>query len=95
MSEVDLSLAGDYLNSSDKLSDLDLFLADQGEFTESCMRCAMSALFGRIDKALNMKEDVFEKLSNTHKFYLVRGFLPEREQELRAFILERFNRFTS
>ncbi|MZI96147.1 hypothetical protein F9817_23500 [Vibrio sp. CAIM 722] len=95
MNNIDLSLAGNYLTSSDDLGALDKMLVAQDDFSNSAMRCALSALFGRIGKVLDIKEDVYNQLSNLNKFYLVRGAFPEQEQELRAFILERFYKFVS
>ncbi|MBL4816466.1 MAG: hypothetical protein JKY74_13385 [Shewanella sp.] len=95
MSKLDLSLAGNYLHSSDDLSDLEKMLMAQDDFSKSCMNSSMGALFSRVGKALDMEEDVYKKLSNINKFHLVRGAFPESEQELRAYILERFYRFTS
>tara|TARA_R110001583_G_scaffold187532_1_gene348926 strand:- start:2538 stop:2825 length:288 start_codon:yes stop_codon:yes gene_type:complete len=95
VSKIDLSLAGSYLDSSDDLSNLEKFLTAQDDFSASSMKAAMSALFGRIHKDLSLSEDAFNNLSNINKFYLIRGAYPEKEDELRAFILERFYRFTS
>lgn len=93
MSEVDLSLAGNFLSSADKLNDLEDFLTEQGD--EQSMTLAMTALFERVKNVLNMNKDVYDQLSNINKFYLVRGALPEKEQDLRAYILERFFKFIS
>ncbi|EPR4991336.1 hypothetical protein ACU6DI_000320 [Vibrio navarrensis] len=95
MKKVDLSLAGTYLHESDDLDSLEKFLTSDDSFSTTSMNCAMSALFGRIGNALEIDEAVYDQLSNTNKFYLVRGAFPDREQELRAFILERFYKFIS
>ncbi|MBQ4800411.1 hypothetical protein J8L73_14925 [Pseudoalteromonas sp. MMG006] len=90
MSKIDLSLAGNHLDSSDNLSSLDRLLIIQDDFSKSCMNSAMSALFERVNKKLDMEKAIYNKLSNINKFYLVRGALPEQENDLRAYILERF-----
>lgn len=96
MKNIDLSLAGNYLHASDNLNSLENFLSsEENDFSQSAMRCAFSALHSRIGKALDIKEDTFNQLSNANKFYLARGAFPEREQEIRAFILERFYKFIS
>jgi hypothetical protein len=95
MNKVDLSLVGNYLHSSDDLSELENMLIAQDDFSKSCMSSAMATLFSRVGKALDIEEDIYKKLSNINKFYLVRGAFPESEKELRAFVLERFYRFTS
>ncbi|MEW2838658.1 hypothetical protein WMQ42_05660 [Vibrio diabolicus] len=95
MKKVDLSLAGAYLHESDDLGSLEKLLTSDDVLSRTSMNCAMSALFGRIGNALDIDETVYEQLSNTNKFYLVRGAFPEREQELRAFVLERFYKFIS
>ncbi|EGR0935666.1 hypothetical protein EIB86_24280 [Vibrio parahaemolyticus] len=95
MKKVDLSLAGNYLHESDDLGALEKFLISDDSFSKTSMNCAMSALFGRIGNALDIDEAVYEQLSNTNKFHLARGAFPDREQELRAYILERFYKFVS
>jgi hypothetical protein len=90
MNKIDLSLVGKHLDSSDDLSELENILMAQDDFSKSCMNFAMAILFSRVAKALDMEEDVFKKLSNINKFYLVKGAFPEHEKELRSFILERF-----
>lgn len=95
MSKVDFSLAGNYLNSSEDMSCLEGFLMDEDGSTKRCMNSAMIALYGRVNKALDIKKDIYKELSNINKFYLVRGAFPEHDQEIRAFILERFYKFTS
>ncbi|OEA23894.1 hypothetical protein BBM55_03795 [Vibrio parahaemolyticus] len=95
MKKVDLSLAGNYLVESDRLSALEKFLKSDDDFSKTAMNCAMSALFGRIGNAIDIDKAVYDQLSNTNKFYLARGAFPDREQELRAYILERFYKFVS
>lgn len=95
MCDIDLSLVGNYLHSSDDLNELENILIAQDDFSKSCMNSAMAILFSRVAKALDMEEDVYKKLSNINKFYLVRGAFSEYEKELRAFILERFFKSTS
>ncbi|EOV9228610.1 TPA: hypothetical protein ACPJ1W_002112 [Vibrio alginolyticus] len=95
MKKVDLSLAGNYLHESDDLGALEKFLTSEDSFSKTAMNCAMSALFGRIGNAIEVDETVYEQLSNISKFYLARGAFPDREQELRAYILERFYKFVS
>jgi hypothetical protein len=90
MNKIDLSLVGKHLDSSDDLSELENILMAQDDLSKSCMNFAMAILFSRVAKALDMEEDVFKKLSNINKFYLVKGAFPEHEKELRSFILERF-----
>jgi len=90
MSEIDLSLMGNYLDSSDDLSSLESYLVGKGDTTAYGMNIAMAIVFSRVANALNMDKDVYDQLSNINKFYLLRGALPEQEQELRKFILERF-----
>ncbi|WP_169342365.1 hypothetical protein [Providencia stuartii] len=54
----------------------------------------MSALFGCIDKALDIDNAIYGH-PNKNKFYLTKIAYQEREQELSAFILERFYKFVS
>jgi len=58
------------------------------------MSFAMSALFGCIDKALDIDNAIYGH-PNKNKFYLTKIAYQEREQELSAFILERFYKFVS
>ena len=95
MKNVDLSIIGNYLHGSDDLDELETFLMSDDSVIISSMTCAMSALFGRIGNALDMDKAIYNQLSNKNKFYLTKGAFPEHEQELRAFILERFYKFVS
>jgi hypothetical protein len=95
MSEIDLTLVGNYLDSSDDLSQLENMLIAQDDFSKHAMNSAMAILFSRVSKALDIEDAVYKKLSNINKFYLVKGAFPEYEIELRAFILERFFKSTS
>ncbi|MBB1270977.1 hypothetical protein [Shewanella sp. SR44-3] len=95
MCKIDLTLVGNYLDSSDDLSKLESMLIAQDDFSKYAMNSAMEILFSRVAKALDIEEAVYKKLSNINKFYLVRGAFPEYEKELRSFILERFFKSTS
>ena len=90
MDRIDLSLSGNYLSTSDNLGDLESLLSAEDDVSKSYMNNALSVLFEHIYKILNIKEDVYNQLSNMNKFYLARDALPEREQDLRAFILHHF-----
>lgn len=95
MNSIDLTPVGKHLSSSDNLNDLEGFLSEEDEFTKFAMNSAFSVLYGRVGETLDIEKDVYSQLSNINKFYLVRGAYPEREQELRAFILERFYKAAS
>lgn len=95
MEVVDFSLVGNYLNENDNLESLEKILKDNDPFMVRCVNSAMLTLFSRISDALEINEETYKKLSNINKFYLVRGAFPDREREIRAFILERFYKFTS
>lgn len=95
MKKVDLSLAGNYLHELDGLDELEKLLMSDDSFSITSMNCAMSALFGRIGNVLEIDKAIYDQLSNTNKFYLVRGAFPDREKELRSFVIERFYKFVS
>ncbi|EGR1126259.1 hypothetical protein EFU41_18395 [Vibrio cholerae] len=95
MKKVDLSLVGSYLHASDDLGALEKFLISDNSLSQMSMNYAMSVLFERIGDVLDIDKKIYDQLSNTNKFYLVRGAFPDREQELRAFVLERFYKFIS
>ncbi|MCX9598766.1 hypothetical protein IG521_09875 [Vibrio cholerae] len=95
MKKVDLSLVGSHLRASDDLAELEKFLISDNSLSQISMNCAMSALFERISDVLDIDKKIYDQLSNTNKFYLARGAFPDRERELRAFVLERFYKFIS
>ncbi|EOX1792071.1 hypothetical protein ACPD1E_003394 [Vibrio cholerae] len=93
MKKVDLSLVGSHLHASDDLYALERFLITDNSLSQMGMNFAMSALFARIGDVLDIDKKSYDQLSNTNKFSLAKGAFPDREQELRAFLLERFYKF--
>lgn len=92
---IDLTLVGNYLKESDNLDTLDEILDATDRFSRTATTSALRALFERVESDMGLERQAFMQLSNKQKFYLVRGAYPDREADIRKFVLERFYKASS